>query len=125
MGNYLDIARRFIAKREAEQPVTTEPRHEAMAERAERSALETERCPTCGGELRVSENERCRYIECASEPVHFFRLTNKRPGKPMGYFLSYQRDAICQDCGQRSETYGDWCAKCLRDIVANPKLFEM
>ena len=71
-------------------------------------------CPTCGERLRITETDRYTYQECPTEPVHLFRLENKRPSKPMGYFTDYEPDGTCHACGHRCEAYSGYCENCLK-----------
>lgn len=75
---------------------------------------QSETCPTCGQKLNVTETDRCREVQCPAEPVHFYRLENKRPGQPMGYYTDYAPKGACRECSQPGETYSGRCARCLR-----------
>jgi hypothetical protein len=78
-------------------------------------ALLAPACPVCGGALAlaVEETDRYRYVQCPATPLDYFKVTNKRPGEPMGLFTTERLNDECRDCRMVATTYNGRCADCL------------
>ena len=94
--------------------MTTAQREIVSANKRGLIAAVTNQCPTCNQPFQVTETDTYIAFECPTSGGDYFELLNKRPGKPMGYFVDYVRQGKCVGCGATGETYGERCEDCFK-----------